>query len=105
MASICFCCDIWKRNNKITISIILHFRVGFGDGGFISSRSNNFLSRFPWTFFYQTAAVTMNSAPSLLDINVDTLFEQHSVLNIAEIHKKLQSDVEQKKEELRTMVG
>lgn len=47
----------------------------------------------------------MNSAPSLLDINVDTLFEQHSVLNIAEIHKKLQSDVEQKKEELRTMVG
>lgn len=43
--------------------------------------------------------------PTLLEINVDTLFEQHSVSEIDQIHKKLQNDVEQKKEELRTMVG
>lgn len=43
--------------------------------------------------------------PTLLEINVDTLFEQHSVSEIDQIHKNLQNDVEHKKEELRTMVG
>lgn len=46
-----------------------------------------------------------SAAASLLDINVDELFEQHSVTEIDQIHKQLQTDVEHKKEELRTMVG
>ncbi|KAG4073412.1 hypothetical protein HA402_007668 [Bradysia odoriphaga] len=41
----------------------------------------------------------------LLEINVNNLFEEHTVAEIHQIHKKLQSDVEAKKEELRTMVG
>lgn len=44
---------------------------------------------------------TMN----LLDINVDSLFEQYSVGEIDQIHKKLKSSIEEKKEELRMMVG
>lgn len=48
---------------------------------------------------------TEMTAPSLLNINVDNLFEQHSIAEIDQIHKKLQNDVEEKKEELRTMVG
>lgn len=48
----------------------------------------------------------MTTTPSnLLAINVDELFEQNSIADIDQIHKKLQSDVEHKKEELRTMVG
>lgn len=45
------------------------------------------------------------STINLLNLNVDTLFEQHSVLEIDTIHKKIQEVVENKKEELRTMVG
>lgn len=45
------------------------------------------------------------STPNLLEINVNSLFEQHTVAEIHQIHKKLQTDVEAKKEELRTMVG
>lgn len=47
----------------------------------------------------------MTAPVSLLDIDVDELFEQHGVADIDQIHKKLQTDVEHKKEELRTMVG
>ncbi|XP_013101633.2 conserved oligomeric Golgi complex subunit 1 [Stomoxys calcitrans] len=42
---------------------------------------------------------------NLLNINVDTLFEQHSVGEIDAVHKKIQEVVENKREELRTMVG
>uniref|UniRef100_A0A1I8N4E9 Conserved oligomeric Golgi complex subunit 1 n=1 Tax=Musca domestica TaxID=7370 RepID=A0A1I8N4E9_MUSDO len=42
---------------------------------------------------------------NLLNLNVDTLFEQHSVGEIDAIHKKIQEVVENKREELRTMVG
>lgn len=45
------------------------------------------------------------ASSALLDINVDQLFEQHTIVEIAQVHKQLQSDVEHKKEELRTMVG
>lgn len=45
------------------------------------------------------------SALNLLNLNVDTLFEQHSVLEIDSVHKKIQEVVENKREELRTMVG
>lgn len=45
------------------------------------------------------------ASPQLLDINVDTLFEQNSVGEIDEIHKRLQASVEEKREELRMMVG
>lgn len=51
------------------------------------------------------STIAQQAAPSLLTINVDTLFEQHSIADIDKIHKKLQNDVEEKKEELRTMVG
>ncbi|EDV41971.1 uncharacterized protein Dana_GF17740 [Drosophila ananassae] len=42
---------------------------------------------------------------NLLNLNVDTLFEQHSVSEIDAIHKRIQSLVENKREELRTHVG
>ncbi|KAH8419079.1 hypothetical protein KR222_004248 [Zaprionus bogoriensis] len=41
----------------------------------------------------------------LLQLNVDTLFEQHSVLEVDAVQKKIQTVVENKREELRTMVG
>lgn len=44
---------------------------------------------------------TMN----LLDINVDTLFQQYGIHEIDQVHKKLQQNIEEKKEELRIMVG
>ena len=42
---------------------------------------------------------------NLLDINVDALFEQHNISEIDQIHKMLQQNIEEKKEELRMMVG
>lgn len=42
---------------------------------------------------------------SLLDIDVDSLFEQCSITDIDLVHKKLQQSIETKKEELRIMVG
>lgn len=47
----------------------------------------------------------MANVTDLLDINVDKLFEQHSVAEIDQVHKRLQAEVELKREELRTMVG
>ncbi|XP_036321393.1 conserved oligomeric Golgi complex subunit 1 [Rhagoletis pomonella] len=44
-------------------------------------------------------------AANLLNLDVDTLFEQHSVPEIDVVHKKIQSVVENKREELRLMVG
>ncbi|XP_031632663.1 conserved oligomeric Golgi complex subunit 1 [Contarinia nasturtii] len=42
---------------------------------------------------------------TLLDIDVDSLFEQCSISEIDLVHKKLQQNIEAKKEELRIMVG
>lgn len=42
---------------------------------------------------------------NLLNLNVDTLFEQHGVSEIDAVHKKIQTLVENKREELRTHVG
>lgn len=44
-------------------------------------------------------------AANLLSVDVDTLFEHHSVPEIDIVHKKIQSVVENKREELRLMVG
>ncbi|XP_067633400.1 conserved oligomeric Golgi complex subunit 1 [Eurosta solidaginis] len=44
-------------------------------------------------------------AANLLNLDVDTLFEQHNVPEIDVVHKKIQSVVENKREELRLMVG
>ncbi|XP_032596294.1 conserved oligomeric Golgi complex subunit 1 isoform X2 [Drosophila grimshawi] len=41
----------------------------------------------------------------LLQLDVDTLFEQHGVSEIDAVQKKIQTVVENKREELRTMVG
>lgn len=45
------------------------------------------------------------AAINLLDINVDSLFEQYSISEIDQIHNKLKQSIEEKKEELRMMVG
>lgn len=45
------------------------------------------------------------TSTQLLDINVDTLFEQHGIGDIDQIHRRLQNNVEEKREELRMMVG
>lgn len=42
---------------------------------------------------------------NLANLNVDTLFEQHSIAEIDIIQKKIQAEIEKKREELRTMVG
>jgi hypothetical protein len=42
---------------------------------------------------------------NLLDINTDKLFEDHTISEIIETQKKLQTEIERKREELRTMVG
>lgn len=47
----------------------------------------------------------MANVGNLLNINVDKLFEQHSIAEIDQVHKRLQAEVELKREELRTMVG
>lgn len=41
----------------------------------------------------------------VLSFEPDALFEQHNITEIDQIHKKLQNDIERKKEELRTNVG
>uniref|UniRef100_A0A0A1X9M4 Conserved oligomeric Golgi complex subunit 1 n=3 Tax=Zeugodacus cucurbitae TaxID=28588 RepID=A0A0A1X9M4_ZEUCU len=47
----------------------------------------------------------MMDAANLLSLDVDTLFDHHSVPEIDIVHKKIQSVVENKREELRLMVG
>ncbi|XP_037948910.1 conserved oligomeric Golgi complex subunit 1-like isoform X2 [Teleopsis dalmanni] len=42
---------------------------------------------------------------NLTDLNVDTLFEQHSIPDIEIVHRRIQTVIESKREELRTMVG
>ncbi|ETN58724.1 hypothetical protein AND_009688 [Anopheles darlingi] len=47
----------------------------------------------------------MAKSVELLDIDVDKLFKQHNVAEIDLVHKRLQGEIELKREELRTMVG
>ncbi|XP_035783264.1 conserved oligomeric Golgi complex subunit 1-like isoform X1 [Anopheles albimanus] len=47
----------------------------------------------------------MAKSVELLNIDVDKLFKQHNVAEIDLIHKRLQGEIELKREELRTMVG
>ncbi|XP_055548453.1 conserved oligomeric Golgi complex subunit 1 [Wyeomyia smithii] len=47
----------------------------------------------------------MANINNLLNINVDKLFEQYNISEIDQVHKRLQAEVELKREELRTMVG
>ena len=45
------------------------------------------------------------SSPTLLNVTPDELFEKHNINEIEDIHKKLQNEIELKREELRAMVG
>lgn len=42
---------------------------------------------------------------NLVEIDVDGLFENYSINEIDQIHHKLQQSIEDKKEDLRMMVG
>jgi len=42
---------------------------------------------------------------NVLELDPDVLFEERSIAEIEEIQKKIQDEVERKREELRTMVG
>lgn len=41
---------------------------------------------------------------SLLNLDVDQVFEQHNVSEIESINRKIQAEIDNKREELRTMV-
>lgn len=41
----------------------------------------------------------------MLDTDPDKIFEEKSIIEIEAIQKKIQDEIERKKEELRTMVG
>ncbi|XP_034241484.1 conserved oligomeric Golgi complex subunit 1 [Thrips palmi] len=43
--------------------------------------------------------------PNMLDVDPDKIFEEKSIIEIEVIQKKIQDEIERKKEELRTMVG
>lgn len=45
------------------------------------------------------------ASSQLLDINVDELFEHHSIAEIDRIQNRLLANVDEKKQELRIMVG
>lgn len=45
------------------------------------------------------------SQPSLLEIVPEQLFQTHSISDIDQVQKKLQYEIERKREELRAMVG
>jgi conserved oligomeric Golgi complex subunit 1 len=41
---------------------------------------------------------------NLINLDVDTIFEQHTVGEIEAVNRKIQAEIELKREELRTMV-
>lgn len=45
------------------------------------------------------------SQPNLLDIVPDQLFQNHFIADIDQVQKKLQYEIERKREDLRAMVG
>lgn len=58
-----------------------------------------------WSNKYIRMTAQPRISTNLLDIDVDSLFEQCSIHEIDLVHKKLQQSIEAKKEELRIMVG
>ncbi|CRK92921.1 CLUMA_CG006488, isoform A [Clunio marinus] len=47
----------------------------------------------------------MLESKDFLNLDVDKLFEQHTIKEIEGVNRKIQSEIENKREELRTMVG
>lgn len=47
----------------------------------------------------------MANTNNLVDIDPASIFEQYHIGDVIEIHKRLQNEIEKKKEELRMMVG
>ena len=45
------------------------------------------------------------STANLINLDVDEMFEQHNVSEIENINRKVQAEIENKREELRTMVN
>lgn len=45
------------------------------------------------------------TATNYLDLNINKLFEEHTIKEIEEIQKKIQLESDRKKIELRTLVG
>lgn len=45
------------------------------------------------------------SAQTLLTINPDKLFENHSIAEIQSLQSQVHNEIEKKREDLRTMVG
>lgn len=44
------------------------------------------------------------TTPNLLNLDVDQVFEQHNVSEIEVINRRIQAEIENKREELRMMV-
>ena len=44
------------------------------------------------------------STANLLNLDVDKIFEQHSINEVEAVNRKIQAEIENKREELRTMV-
>lgn len=44
------------------------------------------------------------ATPNLLILDVDKVFEQHSISEVEAINRKIQAEIENKREELRMMV-
>lgn len=42
---------------------------------------------------------------NLINLDVDEIFEQHNINEIEVINRKIQAEIENKREELRTMVN
>lgn len=45
------------------------------------------------------------STANLINLDVDQVFEQHNVNEIEAVNRKIQAEIENKREELRTMVN
>jgi hypothetical protein len=44
------------------------------------------------------------AATNLINLDVDQIFEQHTVSEVEVVNRKIQAEIELKREELRTMV-
>lgn len=58
--------------------------------------------------YFHTIFVTnwpQHSIHKMLDLDVDSLFEKHSVAEVETVNQKIRDEIEKKKEELRSMVG
>lgn len=76
-------------------------------GGELTNESN---LRATWDLFFvspgeSTRNVGNMTTTNYLDLDINKLFEQHTVKEIEEIQKKIQLESDRKKIELRTLVG